>query len=60
MRLEPILEHPSVVCVQCHRRIIEGVVYADMDVVTNDIYCRQCADEMCCFPPYRCPRGAAA
>jgi hypothetical protein len=60
MRLEPILEHPSVVCVQCHRRIIEGVVYVDSDVVTEDIYCRKCADEMASFPPYRCPRRVTA
>jgi hypothetical protein len=47
VRLEPIIEHPAVVCVQCHRCVIEGIVYADTDVVTNDIYCRQCADEPC-------------
>jgi hypothetical protein len=60
MRLEPIIEHPPEVCVQCHRRIIEGIVYVDTDVVTEDIYCRQCADEMASFPPYRRPRGVSA
>jgi hypothetical protein len=60
MRLDPIIEHPPVVCVQCHRCIVEGVVYEDVDVVTEDIYCRQCADEMASFPPYRRPRRVSA
>ena len=55
MRLEPIVEHPAVICVQCHRCIIEGIVYQDVDVVENDIYCRQCADEMASFPPVPLP-----
>jgi hypothetical protein len=61
MRLDPIIgEHPPVVCVQCHKHVIEGVVYEDLDSVTEDYYCRQCADEMASFPPYRRPRNATA
>ena len=62
MRLDPIIgEHPPVVCVQCHKTISEGIVYEDLDSVTKDhIYCRQCADEMASFPPYRRPRGVSA
>jgi hypothetical protein len=60
VRLDPIIEHPPVVCVQCHRLVIEGVVYEDMDAREEEIYCRQCADEMASFPPYRRSRRVSA
>ena len=61
MRLEPIVgEHPAVVCIRCHGRISAGIIYVDTDTAMNEIYCRQCADEMACFPPYRTPRKATA
>jgi hypothetical protein len=34
------------------------VVYVDIESVPQDYYCRQCADEMACFPPYRKERFA--
>lgn len=60
MRLEPIIEHPTINCIRCDRRIAEGVIYVDIEAATEENYCRQCADEMACFPPYRTPRKATA
>ncbi len=61
MRLEPIIgEHPTIVCIRCNRRIPEGVIYIDIDAPTEEYCCRQCADEMACFPPYRCDRRVTA
>lgn len=61
MRLDPmIIDHLPEVCVQCHRCIIEGIIYVDVDTPMKDVYCRQCVDEMCCFPPYRSPRRVSA
>jgi hypothetical protein len=61
MRLEPIIgEHPAIVCIRCNRRIPEGVIYIDIDAPTEEYCCRQCADEMACFPPYRTARRVTA
>jgi hypothetical protein len=34
------------------------VVYLDVESGSQEYYCRQCADEMGCFPPYRKGRTA--
>jgi hypothetical protein len=62
MRLEPIIdEHPPINCIRCNRRFEAGVIYIDIDVDKEEhYYCRQCADEMCCFPPYRTARRVTA